>query len=184
MDLVCGNKNCRSTEKIGVAICFTPECTSYNSHKPIMSVETSRHLLSKNTNIVRYCSQCDGIRHNSRRGDNHVLQRPLMSPWVMKAEDREVLKAAVISLLSLARPYGCEISEETRTMSLLDDDEDDEEFSFDDYLMASRYGVWLLEGLFKPAPGDDTRLRPSMNNLLYNFKWFTQGSDGPSVDAV
>ena len=143
MDLACGNKNCRSTEKRGVAICFTSECTSYNSHRPIM-----------------YCAQCDGIRHNSRRGDNHVLQRPLVSPWVMRAEDREVLKAAVVSLLSLARPFGCEISEETRTMSLLDDDEDEEEFSFDDYLMASRYGVWLLEGLFKPKPEDDARWRP------------------------
>ena len=36
VDLACGNKNCRSTEKMGVAICFTPECTSYNSHRPIM----------------------------------------------------------------------------------------------------------------------------------------------------
>lgn len=158
MDLACGNKNCRSTEKMGAAICFTPECTSYNSHRPIMLVQTSPHQLNIPTRIVfRYCSQCDGIRHNSRRGDNHVLQRPLVSPWLMKAEDREVLKAAVISLLSLARPFGCEISEETRTMSLLDDDEDDEEFSFDDYLMASRYGVWLLEGLFKPKPEDDAR---------------------------
>lgn len=123
-----------------------------------MLVQTSPHQLNIPTRIVfRYCSQCDGIRHNSRRGDNHVLQRPLVSPWLMKAEDREVLKAAVISLLSLARPFGCEISEETRTMSLLDDDEDDEEFSFDDYLMASRYGVWLLEGLFKPKPEDDAR---------------------------
>ena len=156
MDLACGNKNCRSTEKMGVAICFTPECTSYNSHRPIMLVSPNQLDIPRH-NVFRYCSQCDGIRHNSRRGDNHVLQRPLVSPWLMKAEDREVLKAAVISLLSLARPFGCEISEETRTMSLLDDDEDDEEFSFDDYLMASRYGVWLLEGLFKPKPKDDAR---------------------------
>ena len=88
----------------------------------------------------------------------------------MKAEDREALKAAVISLLSLARPFGCEISEETRTMSLLDDDEDDEEFSFDDYLMASRYGVWLLEGLFKPKPEDDTRYIQANNNYTLHTR--------------
>ena len=35
--------------------------------------------------------------------------------------------------------------------------EDDEEFSFDDYLMASRYGVWLLVGLFQPKPEEDAR---------------------------
>ena len=43
-------------------------------------------------------------------------------------------------------------------MTLLDDDmEDDEEFSFDDYLMASRYGVWLLVGLFLPEPNQSAR---------------------------
>ena len=109
----------------------------------------------------------------------------------MKAEDREVLKAAVISLLSLARPFGCEISEETRTMSLLDDDEDDEEFSFDDYLMASRYGVWLLEGLFKPKPEDDTRYRPIITTHFTLEKTndffqiiISQGGDGAAFDAV
>ena len=51
----------------------------------------------------RYCQQCDGIRHNSRRGLHHVLQKPLVSPWLMTAEDRRVLHAAVVSLLSLAR---------------------------------------------------------------------------------
>ena len=94
----------------------------------------------------------------------------------MKAEDREVLKAAVISLLSLARPFGCEISEETRTMSLLDDDEDDEEFSFDDYLMASRYGVWLLEGLFKPKPEDDARYRPYKLYTRKNKRLFSNNN--------
>lgn len=110
--------------------------------------------------LIRYCQQCDGIRHNARRGDNHVLQKPLTSPWTMSSADREVLQSAVISLLSLARPFGSEQTEEIhrRTMNLLDDeDDDDEEFSFDDYLMASRYGVWLLVALFHPKPEDNAR---------------------------
>ena len=89
-----------------------------------------------------------------------MLQKPLVSPWLMSYDDREVLKAAVISLLQLARPFGSEQTEEIhrRTMSLLDDDtEDDEEFSFDDYLMASRYGVWLLVGLFQPKPDQSAK---------------------------
>ena len=156
VEIVCGNKNCRSNDKIGVCICFSPECTIYNSHRPI-----------------RYCGQCDKIRHNSRRGNDHVLQKPLVSPWTIPNPDRDVLKAAVISLLSLAKPFGREQADETlaRTMSLLDDDVDnDEEFTFDDYLMASRYGVWLLVCLFKPRPGDDAREVIGLLSML--FEWY------------
>lgn len=60
-----------------------------------------------------------------------------------------------------SRPFGGgSVSEERRTMSLLDDErEEEEEFSFDDYLMASRYGVWLLVGLFQPGTGDSANAR-------------------------
>ena len=59
-----------------------------------------------------------------------------------------------------SRPFGGgSVSEERRTMSLLDDEREEEEFSFDDYLMASRYGVWLLVGLFQPGTGDSANAR-------------------------
>lgn len=35
IEIACGNKNCRSSDKISVCICFSPECTIYNSHRPI-----------------------------------------------------------------------------------------------------------------------------------------------------
>ena len=85
--------------------------------------------------MSRYCQQCYKIRHNSRRGANHVLQKPIQHPWLMSPGDKEVLQASVISLLSLARPFGSEQVEGShrRTMSLLDDDEEnDEEFSPED----------------------------------------------------
>ena len=91
----------------------------------------------------------------------------------MSRGDREVLQASVISLLSLARPYGSEQVEGShrRTMSLLDDDEqNDEEFSFEDFLMASRYGIWLLVGLFQPTAKDDAREVMGLLSML--FEWY------------
>ena len=123
--------------------------------------------------MSRYCQQCYKIRHNSRRGANHVLQKPIQHPWLMSPGDKEVLQASVISLLSLARPFGSEQVEGShrRTMSLLDDDEDnDEEFSPEDYLMASRYGIWLLVGLFKPNATDDAREVMGLLSML--FEWY------------
>ena len=35
IELWCCNQSCRATDKIGVCICFSPECTVYNSHRPI-----------------------------------------------------------------------------------------------------------------------------------------------------
>lgn len=102
-----------------------------------------------------------------------MLQRPVQHPWLIPPGDREVLQAAVISLLSLARPYGSEQVEGShrRTMSLLDDDEEnDEEFSFEDFLMASRYGIWLLVGLFQPTAKDDAREVMGLLSML--FEWY------------
>ena len=35
IEIACGNPTCRSTDKIGVCICFSPECSVYNSHRPV-----------------------------------------------------------------------------------------------------------------------------------------------------
>ena len=38
---------------------------------------------------IRYCEQCHRIRHNERRRTtNHVLQKPVISPWKMSFDDR------------------------------------------------------------------------------------------------
>ena len=75
MELVCENEHCRSADKLVTCTCFSTECTSYNGHRPI-----------------GYCQQCYGIRHNARRGKDHVLQKPISSPWKMNDDEKEVLQ--------------------------------------------------------------------------------------------
>ncbi len=56
VDMNCENKNCRSADKTAIGWCFAKECTTYNANKP-----------------MRLCSQCNKIRHNTRRGADHVV---------------------------------------------------------------------------------------------------------------
>ncbi|XP_023340707.1 protein unc-79 homolog [Eurytemora carolleeae] len=170
IEVKCENKNCRSTDKIGVCSCFSPECTFYNSHRPI-----------------RYCEQCHRIRHNERRRTtNHVLQKPVISPWKMSFDDREVMLASVISLLSLAKPFSSDSQEEhhARTMILLDDADTQDDFTFDDYLMASRYGVWLLAGLCMPDEPDSGLEMAGLLSMLFEWYKVTATLPGDKSGAV
>ena len=88
VDVTCENKNCRSNEKMAVAWCFS--CAfSYNNNRP-----------------MRLCNQCNKIRHNTRRGADHVVHACLASPWDMEAETQNYLVKAVIGLLQEAVPFG------------------------------------------------------------------------------
>lgn len=53
-------QNCRGTDKSAISVCFSTECASYNGNHPI-----------------RYCQQCHSIRHNNRRGGDHVYHTAL-----------------------------------------------------------------------------------------------------------
>ena len=56
---------------------------------------------------VRLCKQCNNIRHNNRRGVDHVLYNATIPiPWDMQPETQNYLVKAVVSLLQEARPYG------------------------------------------------------------------------------
>ena len=35
MDTTCENTACRSQDKLAVVTCFSKECTTYNSHRPV-----------------------------------------------------------------------------------------------------------------------------------------------------
>lgn len=48
---------------LNAVICFHSECASYNGNRPI-----------------RYCSQCHSIRHNNRRGLDHVFHKSIQAP--------------------------------------------------------------------------------------------------------
>lgn len=79
VSMICENKNCRSTEKSAISICFSTECASYNGNHPI-----------------RYCTQCHGNRHNSRRGGDHIVHRSLSPTWQMDAEMQTYMVEAII----------------------------------------------------------------------------------------
>lgn len=72
-------QNCRSTEKNAVATCFSMECASYNINRPI-----------------RYCSQCNNIRHNNRRGTDHIVHTTIGSPWGMEPQMQNFTIEAIV----------------------------------------------------------------------------------------
>ncbi|CAL4145353.1 unnamed protein product, partial [Meganyctiphanes norvegica] len=75
----CENRNCRSNEKNSVATCYSVECASYNSQRPI-----------------RYCHQCLNIRHNNRRGIDHTVHSTVDSPWNMEPQMQNFTIEAII----------------------------------------------------------------------------------------
>lgn len=95
VSMICENKNCRSTDKSAVSICFSTECASYNGNHPI-----------------RYCLQCHGNRHNSRRGGDHVVHRSLPPAWQMDAEMQAYMVESIVSLLREAKPLNLDFGKD------------------------------------------------------------------------
>ncbi|GLH04892.1 Uncharacterized protein GBIM_10519 [Gryllus bimaculatus] len=79
ISMVCENKNCRAADKYAVSICFSTECASYNSNHPI-----------------RYCQQCHNIRHNNRRGGDHILHQALPSLWDVEGEMHAYMVESIV----------------------------------------------------------------------------------------
>jgi hypothetical protein len=162
VDTACENKNCRSAEKIATCWCFSKECTTYNGNRPI-----------------RLCSQCHKIRHNTRRGADHVIHASIPTPWEMEPETQNYLVKAVVALLQEALPFGSgktRDQEEThrRTLQVLsshDEDQDEaDEAILNERRLLSRYGVWLLAGLSTPT--EDTVPSTFGHMLSMLFQWF------------
>ncbi|XP_037086283.1 protein unc-79 homolog [Pollicipes pollicipes] len=153
----CENKNCRSNEKLAICTCFSIECASYNGNRPI-----------------RYCAQCDSIRHNNRRGGDHLVQYRIGSPWKMAPDVSRYMVEAVVSLLKEAQPLADsrrsrEQDRHTRA-GLLDDANQPEGPSLEERRSLSRYGVWLLVNLCTP---DRTTPDATLARLLAAlFNWF------------
>ncbi|KAK0097709.1 hypothetical protein PV326_014335 [Microctonus aethiopoides] len=87
VSMVCENKNCRATDKSAISVCFSTECASYNGNHPI-----------------RYCQQCHNIRHNNRRGGDHVYHMALPHVSQMDSQTQTYLVQAIVSLLKEAEP--------------------------------------------------------------------------------
>ena len=72
-------QNCRATDKSAISVCFSTECASYNGNHPI-----------------RYCQQCHNIRHNNRRGGDHVNHMALPHISQMDAQTQMYLVQAIV----------------------------------------------------------------------------------------
>ncbi|KYN09887.1 Protein unc-79 like protein [Trachymyrmex cornetzi] len=88
VSMVCENKNCRGTDKSAISVCFSTECASYNGNHPI-----------------RYCQQCHSIRHNNRRGGDHVYHMALphisqLDPQAQTYMVQAIVRQAVTVIIS------------------------------------------------------------------------------------
>ncbi|XP_073959637.1 protein unc-79 homolog, partial [Choristoneura fumiferana] len=154
VSMVCENKNCRSTDKSAYSICFSNECANYNGMHPI-----------------RYCQQCHGNRHNSRRGGDHVVHTRLPGAWHMDSDMQTNLVEAIISLLKEAKPINMEdpdSSAEQLKPPLSVDLPDP--ISIEDRQLLGRYGVWLMVGLCTPNPDTPDEILGRLLSVL--FHWF------------
>ncbi|XP_066975472.1 protein unc-79 homolog isoform X11 [Macrobrachium rosenbergii] len=152
----CENKNCRSSEKNAIATCYSMECASYNSNRPI-----------------RYCSQCNNIRHNNRRGTDHIVHTTIGSPWEMEPQMQNFTIEAIVSLLNEAQPFGDKTKskdhDRLNRAGLLDDDQP-EGLTPEESRSLSRYGIWLIVGLC--APTQDTPVEMLGRLLAAMCHWF------------
>ncbi|KAL0868664.1 hypothetical protein ABMA27_008117 [Loxostege sticticalis] len=154
VSMVCENKNCRSTDKAAYSICFSNECASYNGNHPI-----------------RYCQQCHGNRHNSRRGGDHVVHTRLPHAWQMDSDMQTNLVEAIISLLKEAKPINLEDPDSSTeqlkpplAVNLPDP------ICVEDRQLLGRYGVWLMVGLCTPNPDTPDEVLGRLLSVL--FHWF------------
>ncbi|CAH2985737.1 unnamed protein product [Chilo suppressalis] len=169
VSMVCENKNCRSTDKAAYSICFSNECASYNGNHPI-----------------RYCQQCHGNRHNSRRGGDHVVHTRLPHAWQMDSDMQTNLVEAIISLLKEAKPINMEDPDSSTeqlkpplSVNLPDP------ISVEDRQLLGRYGVWLMVGLCTPNPDTPDEVLGRLLSVLFHWFHVTSFSyTGDTANAV
>ena len=132
--------------------CFSTECTSYNSHRP-----------------VRLCNQCHKIRHNTRRGADHVIYgSSIPSPWFMEMETQNYHVKAVVSLLQEARPFGTSKNldeNHRRTMQVLSVDDDDDDEVEDEATLNERRLLSRYRPLFSNENSNDFRSNSNKSNM-------------------
>ncbi|XP_063832700.1 protein unc-79 homolog [Ostrinia nubilalis] len=156
VSMVCENKNCRSTDKAAFSICFSNECASYNGNHPI-----------------RYCQQCHGNRHNSRRGGDHVVHTRLPHAWQMDSDMQTNLVEAIMSLMKEAKPISLEDPDNTSQSEVMKPPVSanfSDPISVEDRQLLGRYGVWLMVGLCTPNPDTPDEVLGRLLSVL--FHWF------------
>ncbi|XP_020280656.1 protein unc-79 homolog isoform X3 [Pseudomyrmex gracilis] len=173
VSMVCENKNCRAADKSAISICFSTECASYNGNHPI-----------------RYCQQCHNIRHNNRRGGDHVYHLALPHISQLDPQTQTYMVQAIVSLLKEAEPLSIDSNRDTTEMSASTTSKAGTGFSgisggsagiggsfghcdptsLEERQLLGRYGVWLLVGLC--TPNEDTPVEILGRLLSMLFHWF------------
>ncbi|XP_045481676.1 protein unc-79 homolog isoform X1 [Harmonia axyridis] len=150
VSMVCENKNCRSTDKSAISICFSTECASYNGNHPI-----------------RYCEQCHNNRHNTKRGGDHIVHFCVPPTWDMDSEMQTYMVEAIISLLKDSKVELVDNKENTEgknTIPTIDN------ITIEERQLLGRYGVWLLVGRCTPKENTPTEILGRLLSML--FHWF------------
>ncbi|CAB3238060.1 unnamed protein product [Arctia plantaginis] len=190
VSMVCENKNCRSSDKAAYSICFSNECASYNGNHPIRRYYGvwvgMAEMVGNEVMVVRYCQQCHGNRHNSRRGGDHVVHTRLPLAWQMDSDMQTNLVEAIISLLKEAKPINMEdpdSSTEQLKPPLRVDLPDP--ISVEDRQLLGRYGVWLMVGLCTPNPDTPDEILGRLLSVLFHWFHVTSFSyTGETANAV
>ncbi|XP_076392328.1 UNC-79 domain-containing protein isoform X5 [Megachile rotundata] len=159
VSMICENKNCRATDKSAISVCFSTECASYNGNHPI-----------------RYCQQCHNIRHNNRRGGDHVYHMALPHISQLDSQSQTYMVQSIVSLLKEAEPLrfpgggsgagggGGSGGTSGGTGGQCDPT------TLEERQLLGRYGVWLLVGLC--TPNQDTSIEILGRLLSMLFHWF------------
>ncbi|KAK4872146.1 hypothetical protein RN001_016270 [Aquatica leii] len=150
VSMVCENKNCRSSDRSAVSMCFSSECASYNGNRPI-----------------RYCLQCHNNRHNNKRGGDHIIHKCIPPTWSMDQQMQTYMVEAIISLLKESKIPAQEVKESADVKNIVPSEDN---ISVEERQLLGRYGVWLLVGRCTPA--ENTPVEVLGRILAMLFHWF------------
>ncbi|CAL7949507.1 unnamed protein product [Xylocopa violacea] len=154
VSMICENKNCRATDKSAISVCFSTECASYNGNHPI-----------------RYCQQCHNIRHNKRRGGDHVYHTALPHITKLDSQTQTYMVQAIVSLLKEAEPLRFPGSSGSGGgVSGAGSGGQFDTATLEERQLLGRYGVWLLVGLCTPNQDISIEILGRLLSML--FHWF------------
>ncbi|KAG7202977.1 hypothetical protein KM043_010111 [Ampulex compressa] len=186
VSMVCENKNCRASDKSAISVCFSNECASYNGNHPI-----------------RYCQQCHNIRHNNRRGGDHVYHMALPHISQLDPQTQTYMVQAIVSLLKEAEPLSMDSNRDNSEISTNKGSTgfpgsgggggltgggglgQCDPATLEERQLLGRYGVWLLVGLC--TPNQDTPVEILGRLLSMLFHWFhvtAYSFDGQAESAL
>ncbi|XP_031779809.1 protein unc-79 homolog isoform X4 [Nasonia vitripennis] len=177
VSLNCENKNCRANDKLAVSVCFSTECVSYNSNHPI-----------------RYCQQCHNIRHNNRRGGDHIFHTSLSHVSQMDPQTQTYMVQAIVSLLKEAEPVALDVDSDHQaintskgTMAFVTSNRirNKDSVSSEERQLLGRYGIWLLLGLCTPDDEIPVEILGRLLSMLFHWFFITAYSfDGQAESTL